>query len=272
MNTNSVYSSFTALTLKVVGLIMIVSSLLDYIILAIPPQGASLLKPEWQLNFATQVVDRGIIPMVGIGFLFAGYWIAQSAATASTEPKSSVQDLRFWVLCLSSFLGLVFLLMVPLHLNNLRLQSSQALEQINQRAKTAEVQLENRTQQVTELLKSPQGIAQVEKRLADLDAAIKSGRIPAQQLDQAKAQANRVRQQLQAIKENPDLLNQEVEQNINQIRSQKLQLEKRATTEAFKLGIKTGLSSLLLAIGYIAIGWTGLRGLGSTPVTRRGQA
>jgi hypothetical protein len=38
------------------------------------------------------------------------------------------------------------------------------------------------------------------------------------------------------------------------------------------LGIRTGLSSLLLSIGYIAIGWTGLRDMGGPQPSRRKAA
>lgn len=59
MKSSVVYSPFTALALKTVGLILIVSALLDYVILAIP---FNPLQREWQLSFTTQIVDRGVIP------------------------------------------------------------------------------------------------------------------------------------------------------------------------------------------------------------------
>jgi hypothetical protein len=249
MKSSSVYSPFTALALKIVGLIMILSSLLDYIILAIPSPGVSPLKSEWQLALTSQLVDRGIIPMVGIALLVTGYWIANSVG--ASEAKSSVQDLRFWAFILSSLLGLIFLLLVPLHFNNIRLQSDAALKQINQRATQAETQLDNQTKQVDALVKDPQ-------KLSELDKAIQSGQVKGPQLAQLQA----LREQLNTFKQDPKALNQQVEAAQTQIRSGRLEAEKRARSEALKLGLRTGLSSLLLAIGYIAIGWTGLRNLG----------
>ena len=74
MNTSTI-SPFTSLALKLIGVILILSSLLDYITLAIPFQP---LNAEWQIGFTGQIVDRGIVPMVGIAFLLVGYWIDTS--------------------------------------------------------------------------------------------------------------------------------------------------------------------------------------------------
>jgi hypothetical protein len=255
MQSSPAYSPFTALTLKVVGLIMIVSSLLDFIILAIPFKP---LDRAWQLGFTTQIVDRGIIPMVGIALLVAGYWIGNSIGGSSTEPKSSVQDLRFWAFLLSTLLGLIFLLLVPLHFINISKQSDEALKQITQKASQAEVQLDTQTKQVDAIVKDPQ-------KLSELERAIESGQVQGEQL--ARLQA--LREQLQTFKKDPKALNAQVDAAKTQIRSGKLEAENRAKTEALKLGLRTGLSSLLLAVGYSAIGWTGLRSLGGTSPSRR---
>jgi hypothetical protein len=255
MQSSPAYSPFTALTLKVVGLIMIVSSLLDFIILAIPFKP---LDRAWQLGFTTQIVDRGIIPMVGIALLVAGYWIGNSIGGSSTEPKSSVQDLRFWAFLLSTLLGLIFLLLVPLHFINISKQSDEALKQITQKASQAEVQLDTQTKQVDAIVKDPQ-------KLSELERAIESGQVQGEQL--ARLQA--LREQLQTFKKDPKALKEQVAAAQTQIRSGKLEAENRAKTEALKLGLRTGLSSLLLAVGYSAIGWTGLRSLGGTSPSRR---
>jgi hypothetical protein len=257
MKSSPVYSPFTALTLKVVGLIMIVSALLDFIILALP---FNALQRPWQLNVTTQLVDRGIVPMVGIALLVAGYWIGNSIGVSS-EPRSSWQDLRFWAFLLSSLLGLIFLLLVPLHFNNVRLQSDENIKQIEQRADQAETQIDARAQQISAQIKDPKGLAQLKQQLSELDQAISSGRVPQEQLTQAQA----YKQLLQSLTQDPNkAIGQELEAAKNKLRDGKLTLENRAKTEAWKSGLKTGLSSMLLAIGYIVIGWTGLRSLGDS--------
>ena len=120
------FSSYTTLTLKLIGIIFIISSFLDYITLAIPLRWQ---QAQWQIGFVTSVVDRGIVPMVGMGFILVGYWIDQ---TAGLSTKGSKLDLRLPAYVVASVLGLLFLLMVPLHLNNLNQAQNSALEQIEQ--------------------------------------------------------------------------------------------------------------------------------------------
>ncbi|MFP4410248.1 MAG: HpsJ family protein [Coleofasciculus sp.] len=252
MKSSTMYSSFAGLALKIVGLIMILSSLLDYLILIIPSPGVSPLENEWQLNLTTQLVDRGVIPMVGIAFLVTGYWISNNSGGSLPERKSSITDLRFWAFLLSSLLGLLFLLLVPLHFNNVRIQSNQAIEQITQQAQQAETQLETQVQQIDTLLEDPQ-------QLERLDQAIESGQAQGEQLQRLQA----LREQLQALRQDPEAIAQRTEQAQTQIRSRRQELEQRARTDALKRGIRIGLSSLLLAIGYSIIGWMGLRNLSS---------
>ncbi|HEY9672992.1 MAG TPA: HpsJ family protein [Waterburya sp.] len=256
MKSSPVYSPFTSLALKIVGLIMIVSSLLDYLFLAIP---FNPLQREWQLGYMAQLVDRGILPMVGIAFLLIGYWVDKSAGVSASERRPIVQDLRFWALLLSSLLGLIFLLLIPLHINNVVQQSEEALKQINQRANQAQVQIDVRAQQIGATVKDPKGLAQLKQQLTDLDQAIETGKVPAEQLPQAKA----YRQLLQTITQNPTkAISQEVDAAKAKIGKDKQELEKQTKSGAWKSALRTSLSSLLLALGYIGIGWTGLRGSG----------
>lgn len=243
MNSSPASFSFTALALKIVGVVMIVSALLDYILMTIPFNPGAR---EWQIALTTQFVDRGIIPLVGVAFLLLAYRVDNSGAA----PKSLLQDLRFWALILSSVLGLIYLLVVPLHFSNVSAQRSQALEQINQKASQAEAQLKAQTQQFDELAKNPQ-------RLAELDKAIASGQVQGQQLAQLQA----IKQQLDAFKKDPKALNTQVDAAKKQISTGKQEAENRANTEAWKLGLRSGLSSLFLALGFIAVSWTGLRNL-----------
>ncbi len=55
-------------------------------------------------------------------------------------------------------------------------------------------------------------------------------------------------------------------QRLNQIRQRRDEAEKQAKDNAWKSGLRIGISSLLLSIGYIIIGWTGLRGMGALQV------
>lgn len=58
-----------------------------------------------------------------------------------SPPRKKWQDLRFWGLILSSFLGVVFLLVTAIHFNDVRMQSSTRLQDIQQQARQAETEL-----------------------------------------------------------------------------------------------------------------------------------
>lgn len=247
-------SPLAARALKLVGIILILSSLLDYIVLSIPFRP---LDQGWLLTWTTQLVDRGVIPMVGLAFLLAGYWIGNP--NASSIDRKPAQDLRFWALILSSILGLLFLLLVPIHLRNISFASDQAIKQINQRATQVEGQLDTRLQQVQALLNDPQ-------KLQQLDQALKSEQLS----DQQRAQLQALKDQLEKFKQDPKALDAQLQEVQTRIRSEKLKAENQARQEAVKSVIRTGLSSLLLSAGYIAIGWMGLRSLtGRSKASRR---
>ncbi len=250
MNSSPASFSSTALALKVVGVVMMLSSLLDYILMTIPFTPG---ERGWQIGLATQFVDRGVIPLVGIVFVLLGYRVDNSGAS----PKSLVGDLRFWALLLSSLLGLIYLLVVPIHFNNVYAQSNEALKQINDKTTQAETQLKAQTTQVNELIKNPQ-------RLAELDKAIASGQVQGEQL----ARLQTLKQQLDTFKKDPKALDTQVKTATEQIAKGKTEAESRTKTEALKLSLRTGLSSLFLALAFIVMGWTGLRNLISSQDSR----
>lgn len=241
-------SPLAALALKAVGLVAILSALLDYLILLFP---LNLTNTQWQLATTTQLVDRGIVPLVGMAMLLAGFWI-DSQVGRNPGAKSLFADLRFWVCALASLLGLVYLLLALLHLNAVRLSSRTALEQVNAEATQATTELEQRLsaelgQQQTQLgalLENPNLLSQ----------AIQSGQLPPE---------------IQQYQNNPEGLNQFLQQRADQARQQiqteigtrRSDAERRVKTEARKSAIRTSINSLLLAVGYSVIGWTGLRRL-----------
>ncbi|MEC4892224.1 MAG: HpsJ family protein [Oscillatoria sp. PMC 1051.18] len=247
---NAGAASPTAFALKIVGAILIISSLLDWTLLAIPFQ---MQNRGWQIQFISQIVDRGIIPMVGMAFLLAGYWM---------EDRLSGSDgklgLRLVTFILASLLGLFFLLVIPVHLNNLRVQRGEALQQIEQRAAQAETQLEAQSAEINALLEDPQ-------RLQQLDQALASDRLQGPQREQLE----QIRQQIEDLQQDPAALEQRVSQAQNQLGERRLELESQAKNQVIESGVSTGVSSLLLAIGYIAIGWSGLKSMGGTQAPRR---
>ncbi|HHP7231067.1 MAG TPA: HpsJ family protein [Xenococcaceae cyanobacterium] len=249
-------SQFTSLSLKTVGVVLVVSSLLDYITLAIP---FDILESQWQINFTSQIVDRGIVPMVGIGFLLVGYWIDTNLN--STNQKGFDLKLPTFILCL--VLGFMFLLLVPIHLNNLRLVSSDALSQLEERASEAETRINDQYQQLEAISQDPQRLQILNARIQEIDTALSSGQFQGQSLNAEQLQRlQETKQQLENFRElaqNPEALEARLSELQTQLRTQKLEREGRARTETLKQGVRTGFSSLILAIGYLIIGWFGFK-------------
>jgi hypothetical protein len=247
-------SAFTSLSLKIIGLILIISSLLDYIILAIPLQ---ITETQWQIGFATRIVDLGVIPMVGMAFMLAAFWI-----DGQGDGRGSFGGgLKLPMFIIASFLGLLFLLIVPLHLNNLKTLSASALERIQQGATVSESQVQTIIQNINTLAQNPQQLNEQIQRGEQIIASAQGQQVSPQ--DQRRLQEvviqTELLKQIQAAK-TPEEKEQSIENTLQtQLRDQKLELEGKAKTEAFKGGLKTGLSSLMLAIGYGAIGALGLK-------------
>lgn len=215
--------------------------------------------------------------MVGLALLSAGYWI-DNIANDSSSNRQAWLDLRFWALLFSSLLGLLFLVLFPLHLNNVRQASAQTIQQINQDANQAETQLQAQ-------LGSPQAQEQLASQQTQVKSQINELLKNDQQLNQV-LQSDRVPEQLKSLlrqsKANPKAVDEIVQQQLSpealrnqgltRIRRRKAEAEQQATVEAWKSGLRTGISSLLLSIGYIVIGWTGLRSIGVQPGRRKSSA
>jgi Fe2+ transport system protein B len=209
---------------------------------------------------------------MGIALLMTGFWV-DSSSGVSIERRKVWLDLRFWALLISSLLGLVYLSLVPVHLNNTRLELKDALAQVDREAGQAEGQLEaqiksDQFKAQVEQLKS-QRRTQIAALLQDdgkLQQALKSPEVPKE-----------LKAVLQESKNDPKALDKFLEQQAqelpaqarNEIRTRKQQKEKELRTRSRNSSLQTGISSLLLAIGYITVGWTGLRSMGILRFGRR---
>lgn len=245
-------SPLAAISLKLVGAITILAALIDFITLLFPPEFGDR---AWQLATTTQLVDRGIVPLVGIALLFTGYWIDSSLGNTPRR-VSLATDPRFWVCLLACLLGLIFLLTAALHPNNVRLQSRDAIAQVEAEAQQASSELEGRLNADVS-----QRRAQIDALLQDeaqLQAAIASG-----ELDEAQ------RAQIEQFRDDPESLNEFLNSQVGEaqtqlqtrIGEQQQDATRRLRSEALKATIRVTLSSILLAIGYTFIGWAGLRRL-----------
>ncbi|MBK4731622.1 hypothetical protein JJD41_17370 [Oxynema sp. CENA135] len=267
-------SSIAAIALKVVGVVLILSSIIDYITLAIPVQ---LLERQWQLGYTTQIVDRGVIPLVALVFIFTGYWISSNEGGDRSSP-ASIADLRFWALLFSTVLGVVYLLLFPLHLNNVRLERSATLTEIAQQANQAEEQLRGQ-------LENPQFQQEIGQRREALKGQLSQLLQDQGRLDQALENPDvpdDEKQLLQEFKDNPGQIDAFLDERLStegfrdrrltEIRTRRQDLESEAKTRFAKLAVQTGISSLLLSVAYSAIGWSGLKNMGYLQGGRRKRA
>jgi hypothetical protein len=254
----------TGLVLKVTGIILILGVLVDYAILAIPPDFSN---SSWLVNLMDQWIGRGTVPLLGMAFLIFGIWVDRA-----TNGDRDRNGLLLSTLALSLLLGIVFLVFVPLHLINSNLagsaqteQINQQINQINQQAQAAQQQLEGQlTQQkakVSALLADDQQVAQLQQQLDNAP--------PEQQ-----AQLKQIRETLDKVKANPKALDQEVEKartqgmaQIQQQQQQALSVQqqalKQAQTVVRKSRNQATIDSILLSFGYFVVGAAGLFGLRS---------
>jgi hypothetical protein len=262
MNPSRQSFPFAASTLSLAGIILIVSSIIDYLILPVPYKPLDL---QWRIALVPQIVDRGIIPMIGIALLFAGSWIRSTSTNSASAPSNKFLDIHFWSLVFSSILGFLFLALGILHLADVSKAKSQTLNQINQQAQQAEVQLESQIGSDEFQKQVAQRQEDIKKQLSpllgdktQLDAALQNDRLPQelktileQSKDDPKALDKFLSEQAKSL---PDQL-------TGQLRERKQSLTQEANLTAWKSSSRVGISSVLLAIGYIVIGWTGLKSM-----------
>lgn len=245
-------SPLIARILKTAGIVITLAALLDIVISPMPYQ---LTDQQWQIDLVTSVVDRGVVPLVGIVLFLTGYGIDESATAG--ERKALWQDPRFWACLLASLLGLLYVLMFPLHLNNVRLSNQNAVEQVNQQASQAETELndrikteiDSRRQQITQLVTAS------DDQLEQLQKNNQLSKEQAEVIRKFKADPKSVEP---FLKKQEEELRTQLQTELG-VRKQTAQSSRK--TEDLKSGLRVGIGSLLLAIGFITVGWTGLRNL-----------
>ena len=257
--------SFTSLILKIAGLLLILGVLSDYIVLLIPPQ---FLNPQWLTSLTTEWVGRGTLPLLGIALILFGIWVERNEQTSTHQ--NSAQNWLMATLVLSGVLGVLFLLMAPLYFRNSQLASAAETRQINEQATLAEQQLNNelelRRNQVSAILSNQELVDRLQEQLQDTSSL--------SQEEQTFLQG--IQETLEEVKNDPDALNQRVEQarqeGIDRIQTEQQEAIAELTAAMRRSRVQITLNSLLLAIGYLFIAWRGM-GLsgGSTKPKRKNK-
>lgn len=255
MKAEPLSSSFTALILKVAGLLLILGVLVDFVVLAVPP---NFLDSRWLVNLISEWVGRGTIPLLGLALILFGVWIGRQAATNRRNPA---QGWLLWSLILSGLLGLVFLLIAPVYFRSNQLASAAETRLINEQAVDAEeqlnVELELRRSQVSSILSNQELVDQLQREL----------QTASQGSEQEQAFSAEIQETLQQIQDDPGALDQRIEtarqEGLQRIAAEQQQAIEE-TTQTLRLSrIRITLNSLVLAIGYGLIAWTGMTLAGS---------
>lgn len=93
--------------LRFIGYIILIFSVVDYLAILIPPR---LTDPDWEFQTLRQLVDHVWSPLLGLTFLFL-------YSQASVVSSRQLSILRFFSLS-ALIIGIVYLLMLPLGVNN----------------------------------------------------------------------------------------------------------------------------------------------------------
>lgn len=250
----SASSLLPARIVSLAGLVAIALALVDYLTLFVAPEFGDRL---WVQATTAQLVDRGIIPAIGISLLLFGLWMESRIAAAEPPITKPIQG---GVLILSLILGVVFLVTAPVHLLNVRSQAQQNLAEIGREAVEAEKQLDsdafrNNLDQRQQLLR--QQAQELLNNEAQFNELLQSDQL-------SEEQKNFLRQ----AKSNPESLDSFIEaqtanfssQLIGRIRERRQELDSQERIRAIRSGMQTGANGFILAFGYFAVGWFGLAG------------
>jgi hypothetical protein len=228
----------TSLVLPLVGIVLILTFVFDFTVRLF---GLDFAKPDILLNLLNELIDRGVIPLIGLAFISAGFWLNKALTRPASDPNSPavspLSNPQFWTFVFASLLGLLFLLLVPIHFST----SGQIVNAAIARTDQQEAQMRLGIQQEQ---------AQINQMLA-------SG-----QLDQVLQQRNLQPDQLallQELKKDPKALDKKAAQRLSEMATQKQQALSQVNKEVLINRWRAEVRSLLLALGFVGVGWTGLR-------------
>jgi hypothetical protein len=222
-----------ATILGIVGMLLVLTYLLDFGIRLFAAQFENL---NWQQGFLNEMMDRGITPLLGLSFIFVGS-LLQFGSSPENNTDSLVKDGRFWMFIVASLFGLLYLILIPLHFNTTGKILTETVTQFDREAARAEQGIQSQQAQLKQIVDS----GEINKLIAN------------EQLPPAQKQL------LTEVKADPTVVEKRAKEELEKIANQKATAVKQANSEALLARLRSELRSLVLAIAYIVLGWTGLR-------------
>jgi hypothetical protein len=242
------YSNFyTSLVLKFAGLVIILGSLVDFVVLAIP---GDFLNGEWTAQLISDWIDRGSVPMLGLALVFISVWLDRTVGIDGGRSSKLLKP----SLILAFLLSVTFFISAPLYFSSSRTASATATRTVNSQAATTERQLDAQLEERRALVKA---ILSDSDRRAVLDKEVNNPTLdPAE-----REELQQLKRIVDNVEKDPTLLDKEIEEARKvaketldaQLKSFKGQVS--GTTQQNRIRII--LSSVILSLGYFAIGWTG---------------
>ena len=226
--------------LEVVGSILVLSVLTDYLVYL---QAFDFASSEWRLGLVATLVDRGIVPLVGLTLIFLGQWWRAQAGTATPAWEA---PLRLVSRGVSLILAVVFALTIVFSFTNFDAARAKFDQQLQQQVKLQiEPQLNQLTQQLDKM--TPDQLRQ------QLEQGKASGQLPPELLkeyDQLQKNPEELKVRLKAQ------LEKQKEAAITQLKASAAPHLQKVQTEFLRQVVKTTLMSLLLATGYAVVFWS----------------
>ncbi|MGB8702885.1 MAG: HpsJ family protein [Thermosynechococcaceae cyanobacterium] len=227
----------TSLVLPIVGIVLILTVAFDFIVRLFAMQWD---KPDLLLNYLNELIDRGVIALIGLALIYAGFWLNNAIAnppSAVASPKTPLRNPQFWTFVFASLLGLLFLLLMPLHFSTSGEIANTAITRADQQEAQIKFQIQQEQQQLQALVASGQ-----------IDQVLQQKNLPADKLEL-----------LQELKKDPKAMDKKAAQQLEEMTKQKQQALVQVNQEVSLNRWRAEIRSFLLALGFIAIGWTGLR-------------
>lgn len=242
--------SSLSLILITAGLCLALAASLDFLSLLLPDSTPTSV--DSRLNILTQLVDRGVIPLLGFSLVLFGRWL--TFTTESAGRKRSLGIPSFIAIVASGLLGVAYLGIAPFHFRDSGIASTNAIAQLNRQVEQAEQQLDS---QINQELNAISGLIGDENQLKQLQN-------PSANITEAQQQQiNNLLSQIEEFKSDPNALEAKAQESrdqfLAQIQLQKANLEKRIQENYWRSSIRIPLSSLLLAIGFFFIAISGIQ-------------
>jgi DNA gyrase/topoisomerase IV subunit A len=193
----------------------------------------------WWASVTLEMVNIGLLPLVGIVFWLLADWI-ETVSKDSNNRQASTGSLVISILSL--IFGVLYFAITPY----------QAWYGSNARSKVFD---ENKTQLAAAEAQGKKSPELVKQQLARVNAQMKDSRIQGADLEQLKA----AKANLEQLISNPATITNQVNKELDVIRKQFKAKEEKATLDLWQVSIRTSLDSLLLSAVSSFIGLLGLR-------------